>query len=73
VLGNYRDSEASIGEKKVELRRSMKQLGAALAQWHCRTLDLLEEGKKLKATFTDQHAELEKALAYFDRSTDKPK
>ncbi len=65
TLGNYRDAEASIGEKKVELRKSMKQLGAALAAWHCRTLDLLEEGKKLKANLADQHKALESALAYF--------
>jgi hypothetical protein len=65
VLSSYRDTEASPEEKKGEFRKSMKQLGATLASWHCRTLDLLEEGKKLKADFTDQHAELEKALAYF--------
>jgi hypothetical protein len=65
VLSSYRDTEASPEEKKGEFRKSMKQLGATLASWHCRTLDLLEQGKKLKADFTDQHAELEKALAFF--------
>jgi hypothetical protein len=65
VLSSYRDTEGSPEEKKGEFRKSMKQLGATLASWHCRTLDLLEQGKKLKADFTDQHAELEKALAFF--------
>jgi hypothetical protein len=65
TLSNYRDGEASIGEKKVELRKSMKQVGAALAAWHCRTLDLLQERMTLKANLTDQHAELTRALAYF--------
>lgn len=63
VLGSW-DSELSLEKKKKALSKSLKQLGATLASWHCRALDLVEEGKKLKANFTDQHAELQKAIAH---------
>jgi hypothetical protein len=65
TLSIYADGETSIAEKKAEFCKNMEQLGATPASWHCRALDLLDAGNKLKLNFADQHAELEKALAYF--------